>query len=865
MIRTILVANRGEIARRIFRTCRELGITTVAVHSDADAGAPFAVEADLAVRLPGSSPTDTYLRGDLIIAAGLKAGADAIHPGYGFLSENAQFARDVVDAGLTWIGPAPETIDAMGSKIRAKELMAAGGVPVLSVDAGAATPGDFPLLVKASAGGGGRGMRVVTDPADLEGELAAAGAEALSAFGDATVFVEPYLPTARHIEVQVLADTHGTCWVVGDRDCSIQRRHQKVVEEAPAPAVSDPVRTTLHDAARAAVKAVDYVGAGTVEFLVADAHLDGGRVWFLEMNTRLQVEHPVTEEVFGVDLVAEQIRVAEGESLGREPNGPGGHAIEVRLYAEDPADEWQPQTGTVRTFDVPGGPGVRVDSGVEAGSVVGIHYDAMLAKIVAHGADRATALRKLGDTLRRTRVHGVRTNLDFLRSILADEEFAAASLHTALLDERLADWTKPGLDDRAVRLSALAAALAEATTTTAGAKVLSRIPTAYRNVPSQPRTRTYAGDIAVTYSAGFVQHDLDDVTVVDATPTRVVLEVDGITQTYEVAVGHGWVDVDGPHGSITLTPVPIFVDPADVVAEGSLLAPMPAAVISVAVADGQHVSKGDVVVVLEAMKMQHTITAPTDGVVSGLSVTPGSQVESGAVLAVIPRRRIMNNFTESDERLALRKAVADLGTKYGRDYFEQAAKEGRKTTELWEEAGKLGYLGVAVPEEFGGGGGDIGDLAAVCEELAAAGSPLLLMVVSPAIVGTIITQFGTQEQKERWLPGLADGTSTFAFSITEPDAGSNSHQIIDDGLPTEDDGWRLKGTKTYISGIDEAEPRAGRRAYGGRQDRQPQAGAVPGADRRRGVHLPADRHGHHLAGEAVHAVLRRHRCCRPTP
>ncbi|MEV7397832.1 biotin carboxylase N-terminal domain-containing protein [Aeromicrobium sp. NPDC092404] len=633
MITSILVANRGEIARRVFRTCRELGITTVAVHSDADAGAPFVAEADVAVRLPGSSPADTYLRGDLVVAAALKAGADAIHPGYGFLSENAEFARSVVEAGLTWIGPAPETIDAMGSKIRAKELMAAGGVPILEVDPSTATPDDFPLLVKASAGGGGRGMRVVTDAADLEGELAAAGAEALSTFGDATVFVEPYLPTARHIEVQVMADTHGTCWVVGDRDCSIQRRHQKVVEEAPAPAVSDPVRATLHDAARAAVKAVDYVGAGTVEFLVADAHLDTGTVWFLEMNTRLQVEHPVTEEVFGVDLVAEQVRVAEGAQLGDEPAGPHGHAVEVRLYAEDPADDWQPQTGTVRTFEVPAG--VRVDAGVEAGSVVGIHYDAMIAKVVAHGADRATAVRKLGDALRRTRIHGVSTNLDFLRSILADEEFVAARVHTALLDERLTEWSQPRLDDRAVRLMALAAALAEASTATANAKVLSRIPTAFRNVPSQPRTRTYVGDITVSYSAGLAQHDLDGVTVVEASPTRVVVDDDGILQTYGVAVGESWVDVDGPQGSLTLTPVPTFVNPADVVAEGSLLAPMPASVISVAVADGQHVTKGDVVVVLEAMKMQHTITAPTDGVVSGLSVAPGAQVESGAVLAVI--------------------------------------------------------------------------------------------------------------------------------------------------------------------------------------------------------------------------------------
>ncbi|MEJ7634909.1 biotin carboxylase N-terminal domain-containing protein [Aeromicrobium sp.] len=647
MITSILVANRGEIARRVFRTCRDLGIRTVAVHSDADAGAPFVADADLAVRLAGNAPSETYLRGDLVIAAALKAGADAIHPGYGFLSENAQFARDVAAAGLTWIGPAPETIDAMGSKIRAKELMSAGGVPILSVDVAAVTAEAGknwigPLLVKASAGGGGRGMRVVTDPADLEGELAAAGAEALSAFGDDTVFVEPYLPTARHIEVQVMADTHGTCWVVGDRDCSIQRRHQKVVEEAPAPAVSDPVRTILHDASRAAVKAVDYVGAGTVEFLVADAHTDSGKVYFLEMNTRLQVEHPVTECVTGTDLVALQIDVAEGRALDGEPPQPRGHAIEVRLYAEDPADDWQPQTGTVRTFELedarfvnPAAYGLRVDSGVESGSIVGIHYDAMLAKLIAHGPDRGTAIRQLSSGLRRLRLHGVTTNTDLLLGILADEEFAAARIHTALLYQRLADWTKPSLDERAVRASAVAAALAEATTATSKAKVLGRIPTAYRNVPSQPRTRTYEPDITVSYSAGLVQHDLADVTVVEASPTRVVLDDDGVTQAYAVSVGDGWVDVDGPQGSITLTPVPVFVDPADVIAEGSLLAPMPAAVISVAVKDGQQVAKGDVIVVLEAMKMQHTITAPTDGVVTQLSVTTGAQVESGAVLAII--------------------------------------------------------------------------------------------------------------------------------------------------------------------------------------------------------------------------------------
>lgn len=642
MISSVLVANRGEIARRVFRTCRELGIRTVAVHSDADADAPFVREADVAVRLPGDAPSDTYLRGDLVVAAALKAGADAVHPGYGFLSENAAFAREVEAAGLTWIGPTPSAIESMGDKIRAKELMLAAGVPQLGrLEPEAVTTTDLPVLVKASAGGGGRGMRIVRDLDELPSTIEQASAEATSAFGDPAVFVEHYLEAARHVEVQVMADMHGTTWVVGDRDCSIQRRHQKVVEEAPAPGLSEAARTTLHDAARSAAEAVGYVGAGTVEFMVAGTGPDDQRVFFLEMNTRLQVEHPVTEEVFGLDLVALQIAVAEGRPLTGDVPPPSGHAVEVRLYAEDPATDpstgqaWQPQTGTLRTFDVPAGPGVRVDSGVESGSTVGIHYDAMIAKVVAHGRDRTTAIRRLADVLRRTRVHGLTTNLDLLRTILADDAFVAAELRTTLLDDRLADWTRPRPDDSLRRRAALAAAVAEASTAAASAKVLGRIPVAFRTVPSQPRTRSYEPDLTVSYSAGFVQHDLDDVTVVEASPTRVTLDVDGLTETYRVAVGVGHVDVDGPHGSFDLVPVPRFVDPADAVAEGSLLAPMPAAVVEVAVADGQQVARGDVVVVLEAMKMQHTITAPTDGVVTGLTVTAGSQVESGAVLAVI--------------------------------------------------------------------------------------------------------------------------------------------------------------------------------------------------------------------------------------
>ncbi|MEV4278821.1 acetyl/propionyl/methylcrotonyl-CoA carboxylase subunit alpha [Actinoplanes xinjiangensis] len=646
MIRRILVANRGEIARRVFRTCRALGIATVAVHSDADAGAPFVTDADTAIRLPGSAPAETYLRGDLIIEAARAAGADAVHPGYGFLSENAAFARAVESAGLTWIGPAPESIEAMGSKIGAKRIMAAAGVPILDVDLTTVTASDLPLLVKASAGGGGRGMRIVESLDRLAEQIGHAEAEAASAFGDGTVFVEPYLPTARHVEVQVLADTHGTVWVLGDRDCSIQRRHQKVVEEAPAPHLPDQTRTALHAAARAAAQAVGYRGAGTVEFLV-----DRDRIFFLEMNTRLQVEHPVTECVTGLDLVACQIAVAEGEPLpGRAP-AVSGHAIEVRLYAEDPAADFSPQTGRIRTFDFPGAAfevpnrsGVRVDSAIEDGSEVGVHYDAMLAKVIAYADDRDTAIRMLDGALRRGRLHGVTTNLDLLRAVIADEEFTAGRMHTTLLDERLHLWTGGG-DPRRLAKAALAAAIGQATQAAAAAPVLSRIPAAWRNAPSGPRQRVYrhgAQQYAVTYTSTghrLVSDFVPGVSVIDVRGDQVVLSDGPIRETYRVTVAGTSVDVDGPDGSVSLEPVPTFVDPAETIAQGSLLAPMPAAITAVAVEVGTVVGKGDPIVVLEAMKMQHTVTAPTDGTVTALTASVGRQVVAGAVLAVIEENR----------------------------------------------------------------------------------------------------------------------------------------------------------------------------------------------------------------------------------
>ncbi|MEW9549174.1 biotin carboxylase N-terminal domain-containing protein [Nonomuraea sp. NPDC050783] len=624
MIGRLLVANRGEIARRVFRTCRALGVETVAVFADPDADAPHVAEADLAVRLPGALPADTYLDAGRIVAACRAAGADAVHPGYGFLSESAAFARAVLEAGLVWVGPPPGAIAAMGSKIEAKRLMAAAGVPVLpSLDL--ADPGEFPLLVKASAGGGGRGMRIVREAGELAGEVASARREALAAFGDPAVFAEPLWERARHVEVQVLADAHGTVWTLGERECSVQRRHQKVVEECPSPGVGAGLRERLCEAARRAAAAIGYVGAGTVEFLV-----QGDRVAFLEMNTRLQVEHPVTELVYGVDLVRLQLEVAEGAALPAGPPAPSGHAVEARLYAED--ERYLPQAGVLRRFDVGGD--VRVDAGVESGSVVPPYYDPMLAKVIAHGESRAAAIRKLVTALRRARLHGLTTNRDLLVRILTNPAFAAGDTHTGFLDP--GGPVAPAAPEPVDALTALAAALALAAANRRRAPVLGGLPSGWRNVRSQPRGVAFAG-IEVVYDPL-----PDGVTVVGATPERVVLERDGVRHAFDVArygedgpARDVTVYVDHPGGHAELTPLPRLPEPAEHVAPGSLLAPMPGGVLRVEVAPGDRVAKGQVVLVLEAMKMEHRITAPADGVVSGVHVETGRQVEAGAVLAII--------------------------------------------------------------------------------------------------------------------------------------------------------------------------------------------------------------------------------------
>ncbi|GAA1319664.1 acetyl/propionyl/methylcrotonyl-CoA carboxylase subunit alpha [Pseudonocardia xinjiangensis] len=647
-ISKLLVANRGEIAARIMRTAHAMGVATVAVYSDPDADAPFVRLADEAVRLPGSAPAQTYLRGDLVVAAARATGADAVHPGYGFLSENAGFARACAEAGLTFVGPSPDAIASMGSKLEAKALMEKAGVPVLP---GAVVTGDtdlaavaagigFPVLVKAAFGGGGRGMRTVAEPAELAAAVEGARREAASAFGDGTVFLERFVVDPRHVEVQILGDAHGEVVHLFERECSIQRRYQKIVEESPSPVVDHALRAELGAAAVAAGKAIGYTGAGTVEF-VLDRE---GRFFFLEVNTRLQVEHPVTELVTGLDLVELQLRVAEGEPLPPEVTGAAitGNAVEVRLYAEDVASGFLPATGTLHRFRVPALPGVRVDSGVVDGSVVGTHYDPMLAKVIAHGRTRVEAVRVLARALQRAEIHGVTTNRDLLVGILREPEFLAGRTDTGYLTRH--DPRALGAGAAGGPVHAAAAALAAQAANRASARVLGGFPSGWRNVGGPPQRAGYTlGEQAFEVTYAFRRAGLElavngeplPVRLLGAAPDAVDLEVGGVRRTYAVHRVPGWSYVDGPDGSAALAEVPRFADPNAVAHPGSLLAPMPGGVVRVLAGPGDAVTAGQPLVVLEAMKMEHTVAAPVDGIVADMAVAPGAQVDTGQVLAVV--------------------------------------------------------------------------------------------------------------------------------------------------------------------------------------------------------------------------------------
>ena len=641
MIRTILIANRGEIACRIMRTCREMGIRTMAVYSTADSEARHVLEADEAVWIGESPPTDSYLNIERIITAAHQSGADAIHPGFGFLAENATFAQAVTEAGLIFIGPSAEAIAAMGNKRAAKELVVQVGVPVVSGYHGRdqSTPtllaqGEkigLPLMVKAAAGGGGKGMRLVHEAADLPDALASARREALQAFGSDELTLERAVIQPRHVEFQVLGDKHGRVIHLGERDCSLQRRHQKVVEEAPAPHFSDELRQRMGNAAVAAAQSVGYFSAGTVEFLL-DAD---GSFYFLEMNTRIQVEHPVTELITGLDLVAWQIRIAEGEPLNltQEEVTFDGHAIEVRLYAENPAQGYLPVTGKIALWRAP--EGVRVDSGLKQQDEVTIFYDPLLAKLIAHGRERTAAIRQLAYALEQTRLLGLTTNQYFLRDILVHEAFVAGEVHTGFLATHFAEWQQPLGDVEGV-VTAVSIAQYEQASRAAGQNGY------WRNSPNRPQVYLYENQPEVKLTPerdGYTVQIGDDASIS-------VTHFGWNPESFEaVLVAHGrrqkmtliqqndrwWAQTHT--GIVQLAPQTLLPEPAPPAdAGGSLKAPMPGVVLEVLVEAGQTVTQGQALLKLEAMKMEHTIRSGADGVVAEIYFAAGEQVTAEAQL-----------------------------------------------------------------------------------------------------------------------------------------------------------------------------------------------------------------------------------------
>jgi propionyl-CoA carboxylase alpha chain len=658
VITTLLIANRGEIARRIAATAAAMGITTVAVYADEDAGAPFVREADHAVALPGRTAAETYLSIDALLHAAGVSGADAVHPGYGFLAERAAFARAVTGAGLTWVGPPADVIEVLGDKLAAKRMMAGSGVPVLpswevtgdALPVSADLP--MPVLVKAAAGGGGKGMRVVSAAAGLADAVAAAGREAAAAFGDSTVFLEPYIAGARHVEIQVLADGHGGAVHCFERECSIQRRHQKIIEECPSPALDAGLRDRMGAAALAAAKAAGYLGAGTVEFLLDPA----GDFWFLEVNTRLQVEHPVTEAVTGLDLVREQLLVAQGQPLSVSQAGLAitGHAIEARLYAEDPAAGFRPATGTLLDWHPAADPRCRWDSGVEAGSAVGVEFDPMLAKVIAHAPTRTEAALRLALALARSRIRGVTTNRDLLVAALRHPEFLAGHTTTAFIEQTGIAVAGPRPAGE-LRLAAVAAALSAQAAARAAAPVLRTLPSGWRNSVMPPERAAFAcgadvlevgyrrqrdGRFAVEVTgAGAGPTGNAMVTVHQAEDGWVSLAADGRRHRLHVFRHRDRIWVQGPGGDVALTARPRFpvAEPEQVA--GALVAPMPGTVLAVHVQPGDTVSAGQLLMIVEAMKMEHRIAAPHSGMVGEVRAHPGDQVSGGDLLAVITAAR----------------------------------------------------------------------------------------------------------------------------------------------------------------------------------------------------------------------------------
>lgn len=666
-IARLLIANRGEIARRIIRTARAMGIDTVAVYADGDAQAPFVREADRAVALRGNSSAQTYLDAAKVIAAARASGADAIHPGYGFLSENAGFAQQVIEAGLIWVGPSPDAIRRIGDKLAAKQVVRAVAVPTLQEHAIKVTAGSgdapdavagqegleaaqrigYPILIKASAGGGGRGMRIVETPDQLPAAIASARREAAASFGDGTVFMERWLTASRHVEIQILGDQHGKLLHLFERECSIQRRHQKIIEEAPSPALSPDLRERMAQAALSAARAIGYYSAGTVEFLVS-----GDEFFFLEVNTRLQVEHPVTEAITGLDLVREQLLVAQGEPLLHEQSALAiqGHAIEARLCAEDPARGFLPTPGTVAVWEPARGEGLRFDAGIESGSTIGIEFDPMIAKVIAHAPTRREAALKLARALEATRLQGLTHNRDHLVAILRSPAFLAGDTTTDFLT-RVAPPLQRSLPAGAAEAAVIAAALFARAQRRAQARVQKTLPAGFRNsvMPAQqvsyqlgagqaPLTLAYRslrnGDLACE-----VQGRPLMVRIHEVSAQAIDLDIDGQRSRHAVRLEGALCFVHGPDGDVELTELPRLPAPDRGAFAGGLRAPMPGKVLAVSVKTGDAVERGQSLMVLEAMKMEHVITAPASGTVTGVRVAAGEQVANGAVMIEMEERK----------------------------------------------------------------------------------------------------------------------------------------------------------------------------------------------------------------------------------
>ena len=657
MITKLLIANRGEIACRVIRTARRLGVATVAVYSDADAHAPHVRLADEAVHIGPAPARESYLIADRIIQAAKDTGADAIHPGYGFLSENAAFARACAENGIIFVGPSPEAIEAMGLKDRAKALMEEAGVPVTPGYHGENQDPDhlkaeadaigYPVLIKAVAGGGGKGMRKVEEGAKFLEALESCKREAASSFGDDRVLIEKFITSPRHIEVQVFGDSRGRVIHLFERDCSLQRRHQKVIEEAPAPGMTPEVRAAMCSAAVRAAKAVDYTGAGTIEFIVdGSGPLREDGFYFMEMNTRLQVEHPVTEEITGLDLVELQLRVAAGGSVPEQDTiSIDGWAMEARLYAEDPATGFLPSTGLLERLDLPDDPSVRIDSGVEQGGEVSLHYDPMIAKLIVHGTNRADAVARLTEAVEEVKVFPVKTNAGFLRRALVNAGFRAGDVSTRFIDDNLDALTPPGVSDLHYAFAALARLYADADLSDPDPWTE---PTGFRlNAPARLETgwdREGARlSVALGHAPEGVRAQVEGREVLLGAPTVSIHGGTGFVHA-EIEGEEALADIE-TRGADLLVAVRgethlIRRFNAEAAAEGldaggAVKAPMPGKVLSVAVKPGDAVSKGQTLAVLEAMKMEHALSAPRDGVVESTHVAAGDQVGDGDVLVVL--------------------------------------------------------------------------------------------------------------------------------------------------------------------------------------------------------------------------------------